>query len=85
MHILQALVMNDEKYFSLSGSNMPGNSFYYTKDNCNSVQVKKLKKIEDKVMVWLGVSEKGISKPFIVSSKLGIRSHNYINECLKND
>ena len=29
----QIFVMNDEKYFSLSASNMPGNSFYFTKDN----------------------------------------------------
>ena len=72
--------MDDQKYSALSGSNMPGNSFYFTKDNYNSVQVKKYKKFEDIVMVWLAVSEKCISKPFIASSKLGIRSD---NECLK--
>ena len=52
---------------------MPGNSFYYTKDNYNSIQDKKFKKFQ----------KKGISKQFIASSKLGIRSDNYINKCLK--
>lgn len=60
--------MDDEKYFTLSHSEIKGNEGFYTDDidNCpDNVKYKEKKKFADKVLVWCAISEAGISRPYI--------------------
>jgi len=40
-------------------------------------------KFEEKVLVWIAISSKGLSKPFIVPSKTAIDQEVYKKECLQ--
>jgi hypothetical protein len=58
--------MDDEKYFSLSNVNIPGNSYYYSSNKSTtppSVKYKNKMKYEHKILAWLAISSKGISEP----------------------
>ncbi len=83
----KSIIMDDEKYFTLNGHNMPGNSGYYTdsKDTVpDSVRFTGKEKFPLKVLVWVAISERGISKPLIRPSKsAAINSAIYIKECLE--
>ena len=41
------------------------------------------KKFEPKLLVWICISQKGISKPYFVPSGLGINQHVYLKECIQ--
>lgn len=64
----KVIIMDDEKYFTFSHSEMKGNDGFYT-DNIEDcpleVATKSKKKFEDKVLVWAAISEKGISRPYV--------------------
>ena len=79
-------ILDDESYFTLSNSTLAGNNCYYS-DNVETTpdEVKhNLKsKYEEKVLVWLALSSKGISKPFFVRSKQAINQNVYLDECIK--
>jgi transposase len=82
----KTFILDDEKYFSLSGDHMPGNSYYYTDTKHAPIQphqVKRKKKFEAKVMLWLAISQFGISQPYIVPSGLAVNKDLYIKECLQ--
>jgi hypothetical protein len=79
------IVMDDESYFTLDGSNSYGNDYYYSYEGLEPPEnVKYLfrSKFPPKVMVWLAISNLGISQPFITSSGLAINSKIYIKECV---
>lgn len=80
------VILDDEKYFTFDGSNMPGNDRYYSddKEKCpDDVRFVGKEKYPKKVLVWVAFSSKGISKPLIRPSKSeAIDSDIYINECL---
>jgi hypothetical protein len=83
-------IIDDEKYFSLTGAHMPGNSFYW----CNNRdrgditphqhQVKSKQKFEPKLMLWMALSPAGIAKPYVVPSGLAVNKEVYIKECLQS-
>lgn len=81
------IIMDDEKYFGFSGHDMPGNAGYYTTDHestPNDVRFKSKEKFPPKVLVWLALSEKGISQPFVNTVKgPAIDGNTYIKKCLK--
>jgi hypothetical protein len=82
----KSVVMDDEKYFSLSNINIPGNDIFYTSDKStapNEIKYAMKKKFEDKVLVWVAISEQGLSKHYVHRSKIAISSDIYIKECLK--
>ena len=61
------LIMDDEKYFLLQDQSAPTNRAFYTSDKRTTApQVKftRTQKFEPKILVWIAISEKGISKPF---------------------
>ena len=65
-------VIDDEKYFRLSGFQMAGNWSYYTCDKERTpihVKTYSKKKFEPKVMLWIAISPKGISTPVITSGR----------------
>ena len=81
------IIMDDEKYFTFSGDNMPGNSGYYSNDKSicpDEVRFIGREKFPTKILVWIAISARGLSKPLIRPSKSeAINSEIYINECLK--
>ena len=66
---------------------MPGNDGYYTADKSkcpDSVRFAGKDKFEKKILVWIAISDRGMSKPLFRSQKsCAINSKIYIEECLK--
>ena len=61
------LIMDDEKDFLLQDQLAPTNRGLYTSDKCTiaaQVKFKITQKFEAKILVWIAISEKGVSKPF---------------------
>ena len=61
------VIMDDEKYFSLSNTNLPGHVYYYTSDKSAAppdIKYKKRSKYEPTIMTQLVVSSKGICEPY---------------------
>ena len=61
------VIMDDEKYVSLSNTNLPGNVYYYTSDKsaaASDIKYKKRSKYEPTIMIWLAVSLKGVCEPY---------------------
>ena len=60
--------MDDEKYFTLSNSEIKGNDGFYT-DNVeevpNNVRYKQKAKFTDKVLVWCAIPIKVISRLYV--------------------
>lgn len=80
------IVIDDEKYFTLANHTMSGNDIFYT-DNIQtapeSVKFAAKAKFEHKVLVWIAISLKGISQPYIHTSRAqAVNSDVYINKCL---
>lgn len=81
----KCFILDDEKYFTLSASQMPGNNTYYTGNPSqvvNEVKYKGKVKYEKKILLYIAISENGISKPFLYPSGLAIDKTMYI-KCLK--
>ena len=81
------VIMDDEKYFTFSGHNQPANAGYYSSDKrkCpDNVRFAGKEKFPTKVLVWIAISARGLSKPVIRQSKSdAINSDIYISECLE--
>ena len=81
------VIMDDEKYFTFSGHNQPANAGYYSNDKSkcpDNVRFAGKEKFPTKVLVWIAISARGLSKPLIRSSKSeAINSDIYIKECLE--
>ena len=79
------VVMDDEAYFTVDGSEYKKNAFYYH-HKClevpEEVRYKPVTKFPKKVMVWITMSAKGFSTPFIIKSGNAVKSVHYINQCL---
>ena len=61
------LIMDDEKYFLLQDQSPPTNRGFDTSDKRTTapqIKFKKSQKFEPKMLVWIAISEKAISKPF---------------------
>ena len=67
-YIDRCLILDDEKYFTYDGSNMQGNDSYYTNDKSKCPDSVRFSG-KDKVMVWVAISNRGISKPLFRPSK----------------
>lgn len=64
----KVIILDDEKYFTLSNSEIKGNDGFYTdsiEDVPPDVRYKKKAKFEDKILVWCAISEAGISTPYV--------------------
>ena len=82
----KSFVLDDESYFPLSKSQIPGNDRFYTKDKSTTppkVMYKFKHKFESKVMLYIVISDKGISKPWFKPSGLAINQEVYQRECLQ--
>ena len=80
------IVMDDKAYFTFTGGEMPANSGYYMGpggDVPHSVRYRSKEKFPRKLMVWMAISPRGISKPVILPSKANVGGHIYREKCLK--
>lgn len=82
----RVIIMDDEKYFTLSNSEMKGNDGFYT-DNIlevpDNVRYKQKAKFADKVLVWCAISIRGISRLFVSRVRgEALDSQRYIDNCL---
>lgn len=80
------IIMDDEKYFTLSNSEMKGNDGFYT-DNIaevpDNVRYKQKAKFADKVLVWCAISTRGVSRPYVGRVRgEALDSQRYIDSCL---
>ena len=79
-------VIDDEKYFGLTGFQMSGNRHFYSSDKGltpSDVATYSKKKFEPKVMLWLTISPKGISRRVLTSGcSMAVKSSMYITRCL---
>lgn len=81
----KSFILDDESYFTLSKYQMPGNDIYYAKEPKNTppgVKFRFKKKFEPKVMLYVAVSNKGVSEPYFKPSGLAINQEIYQKECL---
>lgn len=82
----KSFVLDDESYFGLSRSHVPGNDIFYS-DNISDtpvdVRYKQKAKFEPKVMLYIAISEKGVSKPWFKPSRVAVTQEVYENQCLK--
>jgi len=79
-------VMDDESYFTLSNSTLTGNNTYYSSDRRLTpadVSYWEKAKFEEKLLLWIVVSSKGIGQVYIAPSKQAINQHVYLEECIK--
>lgn len=79
------IIMDDEKYFKLSGNNVLGNQYFYSTDPSTApsdVKFQKKAKFEEKVLVWIAISSRGISSVYVHKSKEAIRQGTYLTECI---
>ena len=74
-------IIDDESYFTLSNTSLAGNDRFYS-DNLEKipqdVMYKSVKKYEPKLLVWLAISPRGVTKPFIAKSGLAINQTRYL-------
>ena len=79
------IILDDEYYFTLSNNSLSGNSGFYSSNvslTSSSKKFNQKKKFEEKILVYLVISSKGVSKPYMVPSGLAINQDVYIKECL---
>ncbi len=79
------VVMDDESYFTVDGSNCYGNDSFHSYEGLEAseeVKYRFVSKFPAKVMVWIAISAKGISDPLIMKFGNAINAQTYIDECL---
>jgi hypothetical protein len=81
------IIIDNEKYFTFSSDDMPQNIGFYSFDkehaHPDDVKYKTIEKYPKKFLVWLALSSKDISTPFIGTTKgSAITTDVYMNECL---
>jgi hypothetical protein len=79
-------IIDDESYFTLSNSDKNANGGYYSNDvseTPDDVRCKEKKKFEQKLLVWLAISPKGMSQVFITRSGQAVNQDVYREECIR--
>ena len=79
------LIMDDEKYFLLQDQLAPTNRVFYTSDKrttVSQVKFKRTQEFEAKILVWIAIPEKGISKFFVSKQKQAVSQTTYLNRCI---
>jgi len=76
-------IIDDEKYFTLTHTS--NDSFLSSPNkslNTENVKYSPKAKFEPKVMLWLAISGKGMTKPYFKKSRLNIDQNTYLNDCI---
>jgi transposase len=75
-------ILDDESYFTLSHGKINGNDTFYSSNvaaTSPSIKYTPVKKFEQKLLVWLVISERGISAPIIRKSGLAVNQKVYLD------
>ena len=78
------IIMDDESYFRLKGDEVGANKGYYTEDKENvdpAVKYRTKAKFPKRVMLWVAISEKGVSRPYFLQ-KNSLNGRTYREECI---
>ena len=74
--------MDDESYFTLSHSTINGNDIFYT-SNIDStpagVKYNEVSKYKKKLLVWICISELGVSAPIFRQSGMAVNADVYLD------
>ena len=79
------VILDDESYFGLSNCQLSENVGYYSSDISQTpdhVKLNRVDKFQKKLLVWIAISSKGISNPYVISSGQAINETVYIENCL---
>lgn len=79
------VILDDESYFRLSNNDLAANSGFYTSNidkTPSKIKLKRIRKFEPKLLVWIAFSEKGLSQHYIVPSGQAINTKCYITKCM---
>ena len=79
------LIIDDEKYFKLTGNNIIGNRYFYSTDPATASPKVKFQcktKFEAKVMIWMGMSSNGTSDIYVHKSIQAVNQETYLKECI---
>lgn len=79
------IVIDDESYFTLNGYDQPNNRGYYASDKSTvdpNIKYKRRKKFAPKILVWIAISNKGISDAYFLPKNGSIDANIYINQCI---
>jgi hypothetical protein len=78
--------MDNEKHFTFGNSDMSANTGFSTKNKDmapNNVKYKSKAKFEPNILVWLVISQYGVSTPFIsLRKRKPVDSDVYVKECM---
>ena len=78
-------ILDDESYFTKTHSTINGNDNFYS-DNLDfapaKVKFRRKHKYEKKLLVWIAMSPRGISEPFIMASGNAFDQFVYRDSCL---
>lgn len=80
------IIIDDESYFGLSNFELSTNAGFYSSnvdETPDEVKLKRKSKFEPKLLVWIAMSSKGLSKHYIAPSGLNIKDDVYIDKCLR--
>ena len=80
------IVMDDESYFSLRHDLIPSNAYYYANARGDAPPEYKtcpVKRFETKLMMWIAISPRGISRPYFVPSAVAVNKEIYMKECIQ--
>jgi hypothetical protein len=75
-------ILDDESYFTFGNTTLSGNDGFYSSDvsaTPSDVKYAAKKKYEEKLLVSLIISPKGISKPLFSKSKQAVNNHVYMS------
>ena len=79
------LIIDDEKFFKLSGNNALGNRYFYSTDPSAAppnIRFQQKTKFESKIMVWMAISAKGVSNVYAHRGKQAEDQKIYLKECI---
>lgn len=82
----KSCIVDDECYFTLAHSTINGNDNFYSSNAAQSppsVKYQEKAKFEQKILLWICASEKGLSKPYFVPSGLAVNQNTYLEKCVK--
>ena len=78
-------ILDDESYFTKTHSTINGNDNFYS-ENIDfapaKVKFRRKHKYEKKLLVWIAMSPRGISEPFIMASGNAVDQFVYRGSCL---
>ena len=79
-------ILDDESYFTLSNTTLAGNDCFYSDDVQKTpfgIKNKFKAKYEAKLLVWLAISPRGVSRVRYFKSGLAINQKIYRDECMR--